>query len=354
MEGETRPAVDVVVIGGGVIGAATARALARRGTSVALLEKGSLTTAQGSSRGTARIIAPAAYPDASYLEMALRALEEWRELEESSGASLLELHGALYAGSAVGEIGSSFDDAGIKIECLMTAEVEQRFQITGVESEPILFQPQAGVIRADRARDALLRSAVEQGAEMHQNETVISIHPGDGRAEVRTTRRRWDCGRVVVAAGPWTTALVAELGIAAPLTVTSQSVAYFEPPPGASRMPALMEFDGDEPYALIDPHRGLKAALHRRGPETDPGGSWNVVDTEGLERVRAWARGRFPGIGEPIHTEACLYTSTPDERFILERHGAVIVGSACSGQGFQFAPETGEALARLCLADAAT
>jgi sarcosine oxidase len=42
-----------------------------------------------------------------------------------------------------------------------------------------------------------------------------------------------------------------------------------------------------------------------------------------------------------------MYTNTPDERFILERRGRVVAGSACNGQGFQFAPETGERLARL-------
>ena len=47
--------------------------------------------------------------------------------------------------------------------------------------------------------------------------------------------------------------------------------------------------------------------------------------------------------------ESCLYTSTADESFVLERHGRVVVGSACSGHGFKFAPAVGERLARLAL-----
>jgi sarcosine oxidase len=42
-----------------------------------------------------------------------------------------------------------------------------------------------------------------------------------------------------------------------------------------------------------------------------------------------------------------LYTNTLDERFIIERHGRVVVGSACSGHGFKFAPAVGEQLAAL-------
>ena len=334
---------DVVVIGGGVVGAATARSIARRGGSVALLDKGSLTTAQGSSRGTARIVAPAPYPDGEYLEMALRALVEWRSLDES----LLTMTGALYAGDGIEGFVPVWADAGIEIERLTSAEVEQRFGVAALEPEPILFQPEAGVIRADRAREALLRSAVDAGAAVHQHERVISIEPGEDGAKLRTTRRTWRCRQVIVTAGPWTKKLLEPLGIELPLTVTSQSVAYFDLGAVSSGTPAVMEFDGDEPYALVDPGHGLKAALHARGPETSPAGRWEVIDTDALERVTGWAEAKFPGLGKLTHTEACLYTNTPDERFIAEGHGPVIVSSACSGQGFQFAPATGESLAAI-------
>jgi sarcosine oxidase len=334
---------DVVVIGGGVVGAATARAIARRGGSVALLEKGSLTTAQGSSRGTARIIAPAPYPDAEYLEMALRALDAWRALD----GSLLEMTGALYAGGGIERFTPAWAAAGVEVDRLTSAEVERRFGVVRLPPEPILFQPDAGVIRADRAREALLRSAVEAGAAVHQHERVIRIEPGEDGAKLRTTRRSWHCRQAIVTAGPWTRDLLDPLGMELPLTVSSQSVAYFDLGAVPAKTPAVMEFDGDEPYALIDPGHGLKAALHARGPETSPAGRWELIDTNALERIETWARARFPGLGDLDHTEACLYTSTPDERFVSERHGPVIVSSACSGQGFQFAPATGESLAAL-------
>ena len=42
-----------------------------------------------------------------------------------------------------------------------------------------------------------------------------------------------------------------------------------------------------------------------------------------------------------------MYTTTPDEHFILERRGKVVIGSACSGHGFKFAPAVGSRLAAL-------
>ena len=109
-----------------------------------------------------------------------------------------------------------------------------------------------------------------------------------------------------------------------------------------------MDFEGDEPFACWDPDHGLKAALHARGPRVESPTGQLPVDEEAIDAVIAWAQERYPGRDLTRATaEPCLYTGTPDEQFILERRGRVVVGSACNGQGFQFAPETGEQLARL-------
>ncbi len=64
----------------------------------------------------------------------------------------------------------------------------------------------------------------------------------------------------------------------------------------------------------------------------------------------AWVAERLPDVDpEPVGAETCLYTTTPDESFVLERRGRVVVGSACSGHGFKFAPAVGRRLAELAL-----
>jgi sarcosine oxidase len=50
-----------------------------------------------------------------------------------------------------------------------------------------------------------------------------------------------------------------------------------------------------------------------------------------------------------VAAQSCLYTSTADESFVLERRGRVVVGSPCSGHGFKFAPAIGRRLAELAL-----
>ena len=46
-------------------------------------------------------------------------------------------------------------------------------------------------------------------------------------------------------------------------------------------------------------------------------------------------------------TDTCIYTNTADSGFVLERHGRIVVASACSGHGFKFAPAVGRRVAEL-------
>ena len=86
---------------------------------------------------------------------------------------------------------------------------------------------------------------------------------------------------------------------------------------------------------------------HHAGPRTDPDED-GVVSEDSVSRLSAWVKERFPGADpEPLFAETCLYTNTDDERFILERHGRIVVGSPCSGHGFKFAPFIGQRLADL-------
>jgi sarcosine oxidase len=102
-----------------------------------------------------------------------------------------------------------------------------------------------------------------------------------------------------------------------------------------------------------DPELGLKASIHHWGERVDPDAVDRTVAAADVERVRDWLRRRMPAANGPLrHAEACLYTNTPDEVFVIDRHPAaagVAYASACSGTGFKFAPVIGEILADLVL-----
>jgi len=98
--------------------------------------------------------------------------------------------------------------------------------------------------------------------------------------------------------------------------------------------------------SLAAPGKGLKAGLHHSGPVADPDAE-EGPDTSVAAWTAGWVATRFPEAGETLGAETCLYTNTSDEEFVLERHGRVVVGSACSGHGFKFAPIVGRTLAAL-------
>jgi sarcosine oxidase len=92
---------------------------------------------------------------------------------------------------------------------------------------------------------------------------------------------------------------------------------------------------------------GLKLGIDHSGEPLDPDDPPGP-NPELVKLMREAVARYFPTAEiAPAAIDTCLYTDTPDRRFILERHGRIVVGSACSGHGFKFAPIVGERLADL-------
>ena len=110
---------DVVVVGAGVMGLATARVLAQSGRDVLVLEQFELGHARGSSHGDARIVR-LSYPEARWIRLAQESFPLWRELEAESGRELLELHGTVDIGDWQPNR-AALDECGIESEVLDAA-----------------------------------------------------------------------------------------------------------------------------------------------------------------------------------------------------------------------------------------
>jgi sarcosine oxidase len=136
-----------------------------------------------------------------------------------------------------------------------------------------------------------------------------------------------------------------------PVTVTRETLAYFayDGPPRPCIVDLSPETKTHAMYSLHDPVHGIKAGAHHSGSPADPD-SEGEPDPVIVERIASWVRERFPDLDPtPVDAQTCLYTSTADQCFVLERRGRVVIGSACSGHGFKFAPAIGRRLAGLAL-----
>lgn len=310
-----------VVVGAGVMGCAAAWALRARGAEVTVLEQFDLDTTRGSSHGRSRIFR-LAYPDPAWVRLAQEAYAGWRDLDPG----LLGLYGLVELAPE-----AALTSAHALTECGVAYRIVTEVDGVAVpDGWTALRVADAGIVFADRARRAFL-----EGVDLRANTRVDSLDDLD--ADV-----------VVVAAGAWVRRLVPDV----PVRVTRETVAYFRRE--GAPLPSVVDLDpathGHAMYALYDPVHGLKAGAHHAGREADPDDE-GAPDPAVVERIAAWVGERFRGVDtEPVQTDSCLYTSTADESFVLERRGRVVVGSACSGHGFKFAPAVGRRLAELALA----
>ena len=336
---------DVIVVGAGVMGSASAWRMAVRGRSVLVLEQYELGHALGSSHGGARIFRYA-YPDPEYVALARRARPLWSELESESGTTAIDVTGGVDHGDprAVAGITSALDAAKVAYERWSAAEANERFPTLRFEGD-VCFQPDAGRCRADIAVEAFVRCGVARGVELHERERVVAIETTADGARVRSEAGEYSAPLVVVAAGAWVGALVH----LTPILVTREQYVHLRPRDDNQAWPSFIHYrDPIAAYGLETPGVGIKLGEHHSGeivadPDVHAGVSADV-----RAGLLAYASEWIPG-AEPVAVSdaTCLYTSTATEDFVLDRVGPVVICSPCSGHGFKFAPLIGELVAGL-------
>ena len=166
---------------------------------------------------------------------------------------------------------------------------------------------------------------------------------------IETSAGTIEAALAVVAAGAWATPLLADAGIELDTNVSQETVAYFDLP-GAHTLPSVIDWNEDtgrHAYSLAAGENVLKVGLHHSGASVDPGERGDP-DPAVVDAAADWVRERYPAADpRPTRAETCLYTNIEDDRFVTERHGTIVVCSACSGHGFKFAPAVGARTAAL-------
>ena len=361
-------AYDVIVVGLGGMGSAAAYQLARRGVRVLGLERHTAAHAQGSSHGKSRIIRQAYFEDPAYVPLLLRAYELWEQLERESHQKLLHITGGLMLGPptsrTVAGARRSAEQHGLAHEMLDAAEIQRRFPVMRPAPDTIaLYEAKGGFLHPEASVAAHLRTAEQYGAELHFNEQVLSWEaaPSGTRVHVTTERGSYEAGRLVIAPGAWAPQLLGDLRL--PLVVERNLLYWFEPLGGrapfmAGRFPIyIWEVDEHTQFygfpAQDGAPGGVKAALFRAGVHCTPETIDRTVHPHEVLRLRECLAAHIPDLNGPlIDGVACMYTTAPDEHFILglhPQHANVVVASPCSGHGYKFASVIGEILADLAI-----
>ena len=315
------------MVGGGVVGLATAASLVRRGVEVVCFER---STVMGErSAGSSRIFR-LAHVDADLVRLADRARAGFARW----GAGIVAPVGCVVSGGDAAQRASAMAAVGVAHELRDTAD-GLGLPVSGPVAAPVLLDPAGGVVDVDAVRTRLIGLAGH--AVVH-----AEVERVDGAA-VRVGGATLAFDAVVLAAGAGTAALAAEVGIDLPSAL--QHHARFTFP-----------LDGGPRPAWIDaPAAGLRTYQHRSGP-----GRWSVGGTVDAAAV-AWAVGpeeatrasraavlRFarerltvvPEVGETLY---CTHAPDTGDGITFARSGAVL---AVWGENLmKFAPVLGDALA---------
>jgi sarcosine oxidase len=364
---------DVIVLGVGAMGSATCSALARRGHRVLGIERYDLPHTLGSSGGQSRLIRLAYYEHADYVPLLRRAYAAWDELAERSGIQVLHRTGLAYFGPPDGHLIAgtlrSVAEHGLACETLNLAEAARRYpQFEIPESYAALFEPEGGFVLSERAIAAFVEETLEAGGRLKGRERVLEWEAGAEGVVVRTDRGSYQADQLVITGGAWAPSLMRDLGV--DLRVTRQVLGWVWPD-----QPARFEIGTFPCWAIQDDapgfegiyygfpllpasrfagERGIKLAHHVLGPSADPESLAREVTAADEEDFRPALRRYLPSAGEAptLAAKVCMYTATPDEHFVVDRHPLhqrLTFGCGFSGHGFKFSSVVGEALADLAI-----
>jgi sarcosine oxidase len=354
---------DVIVIGVGGMGSATAYHLAGRGRRVLGLDRFSIPHMMGSSHGYTRIIRLAYYEHPSYVPLLKRAYELWRELQAHAGESLLHITGSLDAGPADDWIfkGSlkSCEQHGLPHEVLTNGEITRRYPGYQLPEETMaVFQPNGGFLVPERCIIAHVNAAQARGAEIHGCEPVAGWEPVGDLIKVTTGKAVYTADQIVITAGAWAGKMA---GVLQPhLTPERQVLAWLQP-----KRPEWFQPDRFPVFNLTVPEGrfygfpvygipGFKfGCFHHLEEAVDPDDFDRMSNARDEALLRDFAERHFPdGAGPTMSLLTCMFTNTSDENFILDVHPEcpqVFVASPCSGHGFKFCSVVGEIMADLLL-----
>ncbi|HEX6149776.1 NAD(P)/FAD-dependent oxidoreductase [Nocardioides sp.] len=234
---------DLVVVGGGIVGAACAYYAARAGLAVTVLDRG--TPGGGTtSRGEGNILVSdkGAGPE---LELALASRRLWLDLATEHGPDRFELEekGGLVV--ALSEPGlATLDtftagqrDAGVVVEPVSADRLHDHEPHLASDLPGGVRYPQDLQVQPVLAAATLLAAARRAGAHVVSGEEVVgATHGGDGRiTSVHTDRATYDCEAAVNAAGTWAGSVGERLGGPVPVLPRRGFVLVTEPLPRVVR-----------------------------------------------------------------------------------------------------------------------
>jgi sarcosine oxidase subunit beta len=349
----------VVVVGGGIVGVASAYYLADRGADVTLFEKGSL--GSGSTERSAGGIR-AQFSTAVNVDLSLSSMAVWERFEAAFGVDIAYRRPGYLLLARAEETAERFredvrmqNDRGVPSEVLDPAAARER--CPGLREESFVaatYSPTDGFADPGLALRGYAAAADAAGATIRTKTPVTDVHRSAGRVVgVEADGERVAADYVVNAAGAWSARIAEMAGVDLPISPRRRQVLVVDPEtPIPESVPLTVDLDTGSYFrperdgtALVGGHFAAD------DPDVDPDRFGASIDLEwaatALERA-ADAATYFGPDSRVRRGWAGLYAVTPDHHPVVEETvPGLLTAAGFSGHGFQHAPATGQIVAEL-------
>ncbi|WP_338596022.1 FAD-binding oxidoreductase [Saccharopolyspora sp. SCSIO 74807] len=345
---------DVVVIGGGAIGASAAFHLAEAGVDVVLLDRGEL---GGGSTCKAAGGVRAQFSDPVNIALGARSLRAFEQFGERPGAEIdLRQHGYLFLLSAPADV-TAFEDGvrlqnelGVPSRMLTAAEAAELTPVVSVQDVlAAAYSPTDGHCTPEAVVHGYAAGIRRHGGTVLPHCAVTGIDTaGDAVTGVRTDSGVIATSAALCAAGAWSSAVAAMAGVELPVRPLRRQIVVTEPIrdlPG--RLPFTIDFGTGFYFHEEGPGLLMGMPDPADSPDPHPDDSW----LELLAETVAHRAPRFSTAGA-AHRWAGLYEITPDHNALVGQAGQVRglwYATGFSGHGFLQSPAIGEVLRDLVL-----
>ncbi|MBC3366418.1 FAD-binding oxidoreductase [Pseudomonas sp. SWRI154] len=349
---------DVIIVGGGVMGSASAFFLRQRGQSVILLERDQIGQyASGVNFGNVRRQGRFL----GQLELANRSFALWKRLPELIDDDLEFIPSGhlrvCYREDEVAEL-QAYADAPearqLDLQIYQGNELHTRFPFLGKDVKGGSYAPHDGHANPRLAAPAFARAARRLGARIEERTEVAEVQKANGEFGVTTTDgRRFSAGQLLITAGAWGQKLSEQFGEPVPLAPNGPQMAVTEPVPYAlptvigvfTKIPEEVIYFRQIPRGNIiigGGYRRVPDMLNRRA----------YVEPRSILNQLEQMRRLLPGVGNLniIRVWSGIEGYLPDNLPIMGASGNVdglYYAFGFSGHGFQLGPGVGDVMAEL-------
>jgi len=327
-----------IVVGAGVFGASTARALALRGWDVTLVEQYTPGTVRSASGGDTRLLRMSHGGVDWYAELAWRGRAGWLALQEETGTRIWEPVGvAWFAHRADGFEARSRDALtrlGVRHEWLAPEDARDLYPSVAVDDlAGVLLELDGGVLHARRATELLVEDGLRHGVRLETGRSTPADPP--------------TADAVVWACGAWLPQLFPSV---VDLTLSRRDVFFFGGDGAWRGRPGFCDYDASFYGHAEIGGLGVKVAPDLPGDSIDPDTLERLPLPSRAAEARAYAARRFPGLAHApiVGGRVCQYVLTADTHFLVAPHPEQpawwLVGGG-SGHGFKHGPAFGDYVA---------